>query len=434
MAKWGLNVRFLYSFILYCSIPFALIRLLWKSRRAPAYAKRWSERFALIKMPSSFQHGLWVHSVSVGETLAAIPMIKQIQALYPTLPIMVTTTTPTGSERVQALLGDKVFHVYMPYDLPDAVSRFLRRTQPNMVLIMETELWPNLFHGCKKRDIPIMIANGRLSASSAKGYARFGSLTREMLHCITLLAVQTQEEANRFIKLGMPKERVHVTGSIKFDITIPDDLKQKAMVFRQQWGSTRPVWIAASTHGSEDEIVLDAFAIIKKSFPDALLMLVPRHPERFPQVAALCRKRGYQVIQRSEQKECTRDTEIFLGDTVGELLLFYAASDITFVGGSFVPIGGHNLLEPAALGLPSITGPHLHNFTEISRLLRHSEATWVVHDEKELAEQILTLLQNSKTRHEAGERGRAVVLEHRGALAKHLQFIASLLNDKINSV
>ena len=421
-------MRYLYSFLLYLSIPFALVRLMWKARRAPAYAKRWSERFAWIKVPAKYQQGLWIHSVSVGETLAAVPMIKQIQALYPALPMIVTTTTPTGSERVQALLGDKVFHVYMPYDLPGAVSRFLNRIQAKMVLIMETELWPNVFHACQQRKIPIMIANARLSEHSAKGYERFNGLTRDMLQCITVLAIQTQEEANRYIQLGMPADRIQVTGSIKFDITIPEGLKEQAMMFRQQWGQARPVWIAASTHSGEDEIVLDAFAEIKKSLPSLILMLVPRHPERFPQVVAVCRKRGYQVVQRSEKISCNEQTEIFVGDTVGELLLFYAAADIAFVGGSFVPVGGHNLLEPAALGLPSVTGPHLHNFKEISRLLADAKASWVVHNEKELAQQVLNLLQDSTVRCEAGERGRNVVLQHRGALSKHIQIISSLVD------
>ena len=377
---------------------------------------------------------LWIHAVSVGETQAALPLIKALQQRYPQMTLVVTTTTPTGSARVRAALGDTVFHVYAPYDLPGAVRRFLQRTRPRVAIIMETELWPNLIHGCQKHGIPVIVANARLSARSAAGYQRVAGLTREALQNITVIAAQAQADAQRFIALGADPARVRITGNIKFDITLAADLQQRAAALRHTWGAQRPVWIAASTHAnstsSEDEQVLTAFAAVRLVLPDSLLILVPRHPERFAKVTALCRKSGYNVWLRSEQKPYDASPDIFIGDSMGELMLFYAASDVAFVGGSLVAHGGHNLLEPAALGIPVITGPHTFNFADISRMLLQADAARQVGTAAELAAVVITFLQNDALRRATGEKGRRLIEQNRGALEKLMTVIGECSDGK----
>ncbi len=419
-------MRILYNILFYIALPFIVCRLLWRSRKAPAYRARMKERFALT-LPKQLEQSIWVHAVSLGEVLAAIPLIKEIKAQYPEYPIMVTTMTPTGSARVQAALEDQVLHAYVPYDLPHTLSRFMHRINPKIVLLMETELWPNLLNQCRRRKIPVMIANARLSERSAKGYARIKGLTGEMLRNVSLIAAQTQADGDRFIQLGAPKERVIVTGSIKFDIQFPASIYEQSSLLRQQWGMNRPIWIAASTHEGEDEIILKAFRKLRKTLPDTLLVLVPRHPERFAKVAAMVRKRDLTLAYRTKPESWQPHVNVFLGDTLGELTLFYAASDVAFVGGSLVPTGGHNLLEPAALGVPSLTGPHMHNFVEISALMHKAQAAKTVTTERELAEGVLYWLQNNQQRVKAGEQGKQVVEQNRGALQAHLNLFEQTL-------
>ncbi len=415
-------MRLLYSLILYLLTPLVLLRLVWRGLRAPEYLKRWPERFGFFSA-SQLNETIWIHAVSVGEFQAALPLIKALQTRYPDVKMVVTTTTPTGSARVQAALGDTVFHVYAPYDLPGAVRRFLRRIRPRVAIIMETELWPNLFHGCHARNIPLILANARLSERSAAGYQRIAGLTRQTLGNLTAVAAQTQDDARRLISLGADAARVHVTGNIKFDINIPASLHEQAVALRQEWGAERPVWIAASTHEGEDEQVLEAFAAVRQAVPDALLVLVPRHPERFARVAALCRKQGYEVVLRSEQRQCSATTAVFVGDSMGELMLFYAASDVAFTGGSLVATGGHNMLEPAALGIPVITGPHTFNFAEISRMLLNAGAARQVDGATQLAEVVTAYLKDNDLRHAAGEKGKHLVEQNRGALMKLVDII-----------
>ncbi len=377
---------------------------------------------------------LWIHAVSVGETQAALPLIKALQQRYPHMTLVVTTTTPTGSARVRAALGDAVFHVYAPYDLPGAVQRFLQRTHPRVAIIMETELWPNLIHGCQQRGIPVIVANARLSERSAAGYQRVAGLTCETLKDITVIAAQAPADAQRFIALGADPARVCVTGNIKFDITPAANLQQHAATLRQTWGAQRPVWIAASTHAnthnSEDEQVLTAFAAVRLALPNALLILVPRHPERFAKVTALCRKQGYNIVLRSEHKPCDASTNIYIGDSMGELMLFYAASDVAFVGGSLVAHGGHNVLEPAALGIPVITGPHTFNFADISRMLLEAGAARQVNNANELATAVIAYLQSDILRRATGENAQNLVAKNRGALAKLTALIRECLDGK----
>ncbi|MGC3933302.1 lipid IV(A) 3-deoxy-D-manno-octulosonic acid transferase [Pseudomonas atacamensis] len=421
--------RTLYTALFYLGLPLVAIRLWLRARKAPAYAKRIGERFTL-GMPTLQPGGIWVHAVSVGESIAAAPMIRALLERYPTLPITVTCMTPTGSERIQALFANesRIQHCYLPYDLPCAAARFLDRVQPKLAVIMETELWPNHIHQCAKRGIPVALANGRLSQRSAKGYGRFSKLTAPMLAEMSLLAVQTEAEAQRFRDLGARSEAVDVTGSIKFDLTIDPQLLQRATELRSQWqAQDRPVWIAASTHEGEDEVVLDAHRRLLANHPDALLILVPRHPERFNSVFELCQREGFATVRRSTGANVDAQTRVLLGDTMGELLFLYALADSAFVGGSLVPNGGHNLLEPAALAKPVLSGPHLFNFLDIAAQLREAGALAEVDDAEGLAVEVQRLFELPRDAQRMAEAGLAVMRRNQGALQRLLDGLARLI-------
>ncbi|RRW65621.1 3-deoxy-D-manno-octulosonic acid transferase [Pseudomonas fluorescens] len=421
--------RTLYTALFYLGLPLVAIRLWLRARKAPAYAKRIGERFTL-GMPTLQPGGIWVHAVSVGESIAAAPMIRALLERYPALPITVTCMTPTGSERIQALFANEahIQHCYLPYDLPCAAARFLERVQPKLAVIMETELWPNHIHQCAKRGIPVALANGRLSQRSAKGYGRFSKLTAPMLAEMSLLAVQTEAEAQRFRDLGARPETVEVTGSIKFDLTIDPQLLQRAADLRSQWqAQDRPVWIAASTHEGEDEVVLDAHRRLLGNHPDALLILVPRHPERFNSVFDLCQREGFATVRRSTGANVDAQTRVLLGDTMGELLFLYALADSAFVGGSLVPNGGHNLLEPAALAKPVLSGPHLFNFLDIAAQLREAGALAEVDDAEGLAVEVQRLFELPRDAQRMAEAGLAVMRRNQGALQRLLDGLARLI-------
>ena len=419
--------RLLYTLLLHLALPLIALRLALRARKAPAYVRRIHERFAL-GLPPMKPGGIWVHAVSVGESIAAAPMIRALQANYPELPITVTCMTPTGSERIQALFGDSVQHCYLPYDLPWAAARFINRVQPRLAVVMETELWPNHIHQCAKRGIPVALANARLSERSARGYARFGKLTAPMLAELSLIAVQTQAEAERFLDLGARPECVEVTGSIKFDLKIDAELLQRADALRQQWqATTRPIWIAASTHAGEDEIILAAHHQLLKSRPDALLILVPRHPERFNTVHELCISQGLTTRRRSTAEAVQTSDQVLLGDTMGELLFLYALADIAFVGGSLVANGGHNLLEPAALGKPVLSGPHLFNFLEIAAQLREAGALNEVENAGQLADKVAALLNEPSEMQRMSQAGLSVLKANQGALQRLLEGLQRLL-------
>ncbi|QHC99244.1 3-deoxy-D-manno-octulosonic acid transferase [Pseudomonas sp. S04] len=421
--------RTLYTALFYLGLPLVAIRLWLRSRKAPAYAKRIGERFS-IGLPPMAPGGIWVHAVSVGESIAAAPMIRALLERYPQLPITVTCMTPTGSERIQALFANqpRIQHCYLPYDLPCAAARFLDRVQPKLAVIMETELWPNHIHQCAKRAIPVALANARLSERSAKGYGRFRQLTQPMLAEMSLFAVQTNAEAERFRALGARAETVEVTGSIKFDLSIDPTLLQRASDLREQWqASQRPVWIAASTHEGEDEVVLAAHRQLLASHPDALLILVPRHPERFNSVFELCQQQGFNTVRRSSGAPVSADTAVLLGDTMGELLFLYALADSAFVGGSLVPNGGHNLLEPAALAKPVLSGPHLFNFLEIAALMRNAKALQEVEDAHGLAVAVQRLFELPRDAQQMAEAGLTVMRANQGALQRLLDGLGRLL-------
>jgi 3-deoxy-D-manno-octulosonic-acid transferase len=374
--------------------------------------------------------GIWVHAVSVGESIAAAPMIRALLERYPNLPITVTCMTPTGSERILALFANepRIQHCYLPYDLPCAARRFLDRVQPKLAVIMETELWPNHIHQCAKRGIPVALANARLSERSAKGYGRFRELTRPMLAEMSLFAVQTEAEAKRFLELGARSETVEVTGSIKFDLTIDPQLFRRAVELRGQWqAQERPVWIAASTHDGEDEVVLAAHRQLLTSHPDALLILVPRHPERFNSVYGLCQQQGFATVRRSSGDAVSANISVLLGDTMGELLFLYALADSAFVGGSLVPNGGHNLLEPAALAKPVLSGPHLFNFLEIAAQLRSAGALQEVEDAEGLAVAVQRLFELPRDAQRMAEAGLKVMRANQGALQRLLDGLGRLI-------
>lgn len=421
-------MRHTYTLLLYLLLPLVLLRLVWRGLRAPAYWRRWPERFGFAPpLTPAGAPVIWLHAVSVGEVQAATPLVRALHARYPRHTLVLTTMTPTGAEQVRASFGREVVHYYVPYDLPGAVRRFLTRVRPSVAIIMETELWPNIFHGCHARAIPLLLANVRLSERSAAGYRRIGRLTEEMLGHVTAIAAQTQADAVRIIALGAEAARVRVTGSIKFDVRLPASLREEAAVLRRSLGVERAVWIAASTREGEEPLILDAFASVQRTLPQALLVLVPRHPERFARVAALCRKRGFGTVLRSERRACATDTAVFIGDTMGELALLYAASDVAFVGGSLVPTGGHNMIEPAALGLPVITGPHVFNFAEVSHLLREAGAAEQVKNTEQLVAAVLAYLTDANLRHTTGEKGRRLVEQNRGAQEKVIHMIAAVM-------
>jgi len=424
-------LRYLYSTVLYLLTPVYLAYLYWRGRRAPAYRDRWAERFGYYD--ADIQKGaIWIHAVSVGEAQAALPMIQKLKDRFPEHPVLVTTTTPTGSVRVQESLGDEVAHVYAPYDVPCAVSRFMRTMQPSIAIFMETEIWPNIIHACVTSNVPVVLANARMSQGSANGYAKLGGFMRHVMSQIDLIAAQSQSDAARLIGLGAKLDAVHVTGSVKFDMHLPASIKEQGEVLRRDWGVNRSIWIAASTRQGEDEKILDAFAQVCHARPEALLVLVPRHPERFDSVAMLCEKRGYKIQRRSQHQACDKDIDIYLGDTMGDLTLFYAAADVAFIGGSLVETGGQNPIEAAALGLPVIMGPSLYNFSEVTRMLREREALTVVNDSEQLSATVLDYFRDATLRGTRGENAYAVVQRNRGAMDRLLKHIDEKISVKQN--
>ena len=430
-----------YTWLLRLLFPLIPLRLIWRGLRNRAYWWRIPERYGFIDtLPDA--RVIWVHAVSVGEARAAGPLVKALFARYPEHRVLITTMTPTGSATVKTQFGERVAHCYVPYDYPSAVRRFLERTHPVIAIIMETELWPNLIHASQERGVPILDANVRMSERSMRGYQRFARLTRATLRTVRAFAVQTQTEAQRMLVLGASPDAVHVTGSMKFELRLPASLQEQAEVLRRDWGASRPVWIAGSTHEGEDEPVLAAHAALKQQFADALLVLVPRHPERFATVARLCQKAGFKTVRRSDGQDVQvpraaqnrgpidASVDVVLGDTMGELQLFYAASDCAFVGGSLVATGGHNVLEAAAVGKPVVFGPHMFNFSEIAALTLERGAGTRIEHAGELAAALAAYLANPVRRAEAGAAGRRLVEENRGALEKTLGLVEAVISEQ----
>lgn len=424
-------LRVLYSAILYLLAPVTIYHLIWRGFRQPAYLQRWAERYAIYRDATSrggaHPHTLWIHAVSVGEVNAALPLVQALRRGRPDLRLLVTTITPTGSERVQSLWKDQVEHVYLPYDLPGAVGRFLAHYRPMAALIMETELWPNLLFGCRDRGIPTYILNARLSARSLRGYQVLAPLVGRALRTVRVVAAQSHADARRFIRLGAREEQTLETGNLKYDVSIPDTMPAFAEACRAHTGG-RPVWIAASTHEDEEADVVAIHRHLRGLFPDLLLLWAPRHPERFRAVAELARAAGWQVSTRSRAHWPQPDDAVFVIDTLGELVNFYACAEVAFVGGSLQAIGGHNLLEPAATGTAIVTGPHLHNFAEIAHKLEHAGAVRIGADAGAVERDIAELLRDGEARQHMVESGRALIETGRGALGRTMVLLEPMLN------
>ena len=415
-------LRGLYSAVLYVLTPVTVYHLIWRGFRFSEYFHRWSERYASYPGPVP-RVDIWLHAVSVGEVNAAVPVVNALRSAHPQLRWLITTITPTGSERVRALWGDSVEHVYVPYDLPGAVRRFLRHYRPRLGLVMETELWPNLLFGCREHDVPTYILNARLSARSLRGYRVLSPLIARVVRTVKRIGAQSADDARHFVALGAMEDSVINTGNLKFDIAAPEGLADFVQRFTDHAGS-RPAWIAASTHEDEEAAVIAIHRRLLERWPDLLLLWAPRHPERFPRVADQARAAGWNVATRRAATWPGSDDAVFVVDTLGELMAFYACADVAFVGGSLQAIGGHNLLEPAAVGTAMVTGPHLHNFVEISRRLQEAGALDIRDDAAGIAAAIGDLLQDPALRTQRVAAGQALVEQGRGALARTLEMIA----------
>jgi 3-deoxy-D-manno-octulosonic-acid transferase len=422
-------MRRMYSVLIYCVAPFAIALVLWRGLRDRGYWQGLGERFGWGRRMNSAPT-IWLHAVSLGEMSAAAPLARALRLKYPQNPLVLTTATPTGRARARDLFGDSVDVRFLPYDTPGAVARFLDRIRPRLAIIMETELWPNLFKECERRGVPLVLASARLSAKSVARYRRFGSLFRGIFSASSLLAAQTPKDAERFIAIGAQSARTHVIGNIKFDMELGPGIIDQGRELRASFGSARPTWIAGSTHAGEEEQVLAAHQELPS---EALLLLVPRHPDRFRAVADLLSSRGLRFTRRSSGAVPDGATQVVLVDTVGELAALYASADAAFVGGSLVPIGGHNLLEPAALGLPVLTGPYHANSKDIARLLLSEGAAVQVADARELAAALRVLLADPNERRRIGTIGRRIVESNRGSVARLIELIEPLLSGPLSA-
>jgi 3-deoxy-D-manno-octulosonic-acid transferase len=417
----------IWSIAVYLLLPYVFGNLVWRGLRYPAYWHRWPERFGFVARLAP-QRTIWVHAVSVGEVRSAAPLVAALLERYPEHRLVVTTMTPTGSAQVRELFGERVSHCYVPYDFPDAVRRFLDRVRPEAAVIAETEFWPNIFAECGRRRIPLLLVNGRVSQASLRGYLRVPGIAREMLGYADLLCAQTRVDAQRLRNLGAPERLLHVTGNLKFDIELPERLLEEARELRGHWGRERPVWIAASTHGGEERKVLEAFERLRLMWPTMLLVLVPRHPERFQAVARLCRRQGYALTLRSRTPGALPlGTQVLVGDTMGELQRLYAAADVAFIGGSLVTHGGQNPLEACAVSVPVVFGPHMFHFEEISAMALERGAARQVHDVASLVAAVALYFEQPDLRSAAGRAAHTLVTDNRGALTRTLDRVVDTL-------
>ncbi|PMR74678.1 lipid IV(A) 3-deoxy-D-manno-octulosonic acid transferase [Billgrantia endophytica] len=421
----GSWARWLYSGALYLLSPL-LWRRIWREQ-TPANPRK--ERLGFVPRHRGGAPCIWLHCASVGEVLAARPLIEALLDRYPHHRLVITTMTATGAERVRALIlarGARLEHHFIPMDFPAATRRFIDRLAPTLAIFFETELWPNLLAACHRRGVPVIVANGRLSPRAYRGYRRLRPLMQDALSRVDWLAAKSSADAERFRALGMSAVRTEVVGSLKYDLSPTDEVATASKRLCTQLGS-RPVWVAGSTHPGEDEQLLDAHARLRQHYPTALLILAPRHPQRFDAVADLCRERSLPAARRSRAELPDTRTAVYLGDTMGELLVLYGAADLAFVGGSLVPVGGHNLLEPAAMGVPVLTGPQLANFEDVALVLREAGALVEVNDGDELVDALLRLFDDEPERHRLAEAGQAVIAANRGALARTMGGLAVLL-------
>jgi 3-deoxy-D-manno-octulosonic-acid transferase len=418
-------LRFLYLLAVYLAAPLMSLLLLWRGLWDRAYWHNFGERFGFGPAPAA--GGVWVHAVSVGEVQACAALVSALRRAHPELPLTITTFTPTGAARARALFGNVAQVRYVPFDLPGAVNRFFRRVQPRLAVIFETELWPNLYRACGQRRIPLVLASARISARSVGRYQRLGRLFTDTLGQVAVVAAQGSADAERFRSLGADEAGTHVTGNLKFDFELPPDIATRGAALRRQFAPQRPLWVAGSTHGGgEEQALIDTVRRLREQLPQALLVMAPRHPQRFAEAAQALAQSGLRFVRRS-LADPDADSEVLLLDTLGELLDFYAAADVAFVGGSLVQVGGHNLLEPAALGVPILTGPHNFNSADVARLLIERGAAEVVRTPAELAARLTALFADPAARERIGAAGRDCVAGNRGALAKLLALIEPFL-------
>mgnify|MGYP000054436946 CR=1 FL=1 len=422
-------MRFIYSCIFYLITPLLLLKLWRRGKQAPAYRERIAERFGFA-LKTSKQAPLWVHAVSVGEVVAIAPVLKQLIALNPQLPILITTSTPTGADRVAKLFKgvERVWHQYCPYDQPGAVGRFIKQQKPCGLLIVETELWPNMLAKCAQANIPVILANGRMSEKSAKGYAKLNKLTQAMLKNLSLLVAQYATDGERFKGLGLPADKLLISGSIKFDLEHDPALDSKAAELKAQIGE-RPVLVLGSSHDTEEHGVLELMPQLWEAYPSLLLIIVPRHPERFGAVTKLAQSYSQKVLRRSKSAS-NSECQVYIGDTMGELATFYAVADLAIVGGSFVSVGGQNPIEPASVATPVLMGPHQYNFSVICPALEAAQGMQTAADYSALQAQLLQLLANPERIAQMGGNAKEYVESQRGATKTLVSNIQQRLIDQ----
>ena len=410
--------RFMYSVVLYLLLPFVLLRLLWRARRQHGYLSNVPERFGYYAQPAGGPV-IWVHAVSVGETRAAEPLIRALRGKYPQYRVLLTNMTPTGRETAEALFGEDVINAYLPYDHPGAVRRFLQHFRPRTGLLMETEIWPNLIQACRASGIPLYLVNARLSEKSFMRYQRFPGLSRESVSGLTAIAAQSEDDARRLAALGAVA--IQVTGSIKFDVSPPSAQLEQGRAWRGEFGAARPVLLAASTREGEEALIMEALAGI--DVPDLLTVVVPRHPQRFDEVAHMLEARGVAFQRRSAGMAVSASTRVLLGDSMGEMFAYYAASDVVFVGGSLLPFGSHNLIEPCAAGKPVLVGPSTYNFAEAAELAVQAGAAIQVPDAATLAVEAERLLRDSTPAERMSRAALAFASMHRGATGRVMEML-----------
>ena len=418
--------RNLYTALFCLSLPVYFVRLCWKGLSNKEYFLRWSERLGFgSEIPSKGKSLIWIHAVSVGEVNASMPLLRRLITDHPHSELLVTTTTPTGSRLLIERLGNKIKHQYLPVDIPFFLNYFLNKWNPKILILLETEIWPNLINICKRRSIYTALVNARLSEKSKDNYHKYNSLMKPAIEKIDLILTQFESDKRRFLEIADIKD-INTCGNLKFDQDIPSELEDISKTIKQDWsidGELRPILIAASTHESEEDEVLKAFKKILISRPNALLILVPRHLERFDRVKKIIQASGLTLVSRSKKEDVKKNTQVLLGDTIGELNFLYSLSDVAFVGGSLIDHGGQNLLEPAAQGLALISGPSLRNFSDISDQLIKKEALTVIRSAEELSEKFIELVENADVLKKSGEAAFEVFMTNRGALEKIINYL-----------
>ena len=422
-------MRLIYHTLTYMLLPFLILFWFAKSLSNKSYLDRLTQRFG-FGYPKLNSGSIWIHAVSVGEVQASIPLVNELRQHYPYKEIIITTVTPTGSKQVKNIFKDAVRTSYIPFETNFAIKNFFNSIKPSVALIMETEIWPNLYKECGSRGIPLILVSARISEKSLINYKRFLPLFRDTLSHGILIAAQSQIDADRFLALGASKDRTWIMGNIKFDFKLPEEILTKAKIYRSKIFPRRHIWIAASTHEHEEEIILEAHKNISKKIGNLLLILVPRHPERFAKITQILKEDNWIYSKKSDDQDIPESCQVLLIDTIGELLFFYACSDVAFVGGSLLPVGGHNLLEPAAIGLPIITGAHTFNQKEMTDRLAQVNALRIAHNANSLSSDVIFFLTNTEESKNAGQRGKLIVESNKGAIKSLMKRLYIIIGEE----